>query len=164
MSCLNNNGSPWLLLDRAYDTLWRFEHGPHGENPRLTRLKIWEGENLLPPSAAIPWSSGTLLLATDVGLRAFDPATGKLVSLDLPSPSQPPHVLTRDGLGRLWLGCENGLWVIEPAAKTIQPFDRVPLIGRNKVHDLAPDPRHEDGVIVALGSRGIVFIRALRKP
>ena len=38
------------------------------------------------------------------------------------------------------------------------------LIGRNEVHSLAPDPHHDDGVIVALGPDGVAFVRTPRKP
>jgi hypothetical protein len=54
--------------------------------------------------------------------------------------------------------------MVEVGGKTLEPFDRVPWIQRNKVEALAPDPHHEDGVIVALGSQGVMFVRAMRKP
>ena len=86
LSPVNKNGPPWFLLDNAYHTLWKFEHGANSENPRLTRLELREGTKLLQSTAAIPWSNGTLLLATDQGLRVFEPALRKAMKADFPDP------------------------------------------------------------------------------
>jgi hypothetical protein len=51
----------------------------------------------------------------------------------------------------------------EPGGKTLESFDRPPWIQQSEVNAVAPDPRHVDGVIVALGARGVVFVRALPK-
>ncbi len=164
LSPINKNGPPWFLLDNAYHTLWKLEHGPQAENPRLTRLELRENANLLQTSAAIPWSSGMLLLATDQGLRFFSPTTGKVTKADFSQPPELPVVLSCDGLGRLWLGGEHGLWLIDPAAKSLESLGRVPSVGRNSVRSLAPDPHHADGMIAALGAGGVAFVRALQRP
>jgi len=160
---VNTTGPPWLLLGRFPTSLWQLHHGAHGDDPRLTRVEIREGEKSLRISAGIPWSARTLLLATDAGLRAYDPGARKLSKIDLEEPPKPVNAFARDGLGRLWLGCKSGLWMVEAGGKTLESFDRVPWIGGNEVHALAPDPRHDDGVIVALGARSVVFVRAVRK-
>jgi hypothetical protein len=162
-SPINQNGPPWLLLDNPHHTLWRLDHGAHAENPRLTRLELREAAKLLQTSAAILWSKGSMLLATDQGLRLFDSASGKVTKVDFPEPPQPPDVLARDALGRVWLGGEHGLWLVDPAEKTLDSLDRVPAIQHNKVCSLAPDPHHDDGMIAALGPNGVVFLRAPRK-
>ncbi len=54
--------------------------------------------------------------------------------------------------------------MIDPAVNVLESLERVPLIGKSTVHDLALDPHREDGVIVALGSRGVAFVRAGQKP
>ncbi len=161
---LNTNGPPWLLLDDRVHDLWRLEHGAQKENPQLTKVDVREDGKPLRIDDAIPWSDGSLLLATSLGLRAFDPLTAKLSRVDLPEPPKPATRLARDRLGRLWLGGKNGLWMVEPKGKTLEAFDRVPWLGRNEVSALAPDPKRDDGMIVALGSRGIVFVRARPKP
>jgi hypothetical protein len=152
------------LLDRYGDDIWRLEHGARGENPQLTRVKIRDGEKALHIYNAIPWSDGALLLATDAGLRTYTPATRTTSRADLPEPAQPATTLVRDGLGRLWLGGDKGLWLSEPGAKAPEALDRVPWVGRGGVNGFAPDPEHADGVIVALGSRGVAFVRATRRP
>jgi len=161
---LNTKGPPWLLLDRYSNALWQLQHGARGQNPELTRIEIREGERPLLIHDAIPWSDGALLLATDAGLRTYTPATRTTARTDLPEPAQPATTLVRDGLGRLWLGSEKGLWLSEPGAKAPEALSRVPWLGRGGVRGFAPDPQHTDGVIVALGSRGVAFVRATRKP
>ena len=95
-----------------------------------------------------------------MGLRTYAPTTHTLSAVDLPEPPQPATKLVRDGLGRLWCGGERGLALSEPGAKIAETLDCVPWVGRSRVHALAPDPQHADGVIVALGSRGVAFVRA----
>ncbi len=164
MSPINTTGPPWLLLDHAYHTLWRFEHGAQAENPQLTRLPLKDGTKLLQTSAAIPWLNGAVLLATDQGLKLYNPTTGTIAKPDFPEPPQQPQVLARDALGRIWLGGENGLWLLDTAAKSLESLEAVPPIGRDRVYSLAPDPHHEDGIVVALGASGVAFLRAPQKP
>ena len=110
----NSDGPPWLLLDDFRHELWRLDHGAKRENPRLSRVEIREDGKALAIASAIPWSEGTLLLATRVGMRAYARATGMLSRVNLAEPPQPATVLVRDGLGRLWWGNHNGLGLSEP--------------------------------------------------
>jgi ligand-binding sensor domain-containing protein len=112
----------------------------------------------------IPWSDGSLLLATDQGLRAYAPAARKLYQANLPEPPHPATALVRDGLGRIWLLADKRLWLSESGARTPESFDRVPWVGRGEVSAIASDPQHADGVIAALGSRGVAIVRARQRP
>lgn len=161
---LNADGPPWLLLDYYAGNLWRLEHGAGGEDPRLARVEIEEGGKALRIRDAIPWPDGALLLASDAGLRAYAPATAKLSRAELPEPARPAATLARDGRGRLWLGGKDGLWLVEPGGKTPEAFAGVPWLDRTEVRALSPDPHHVDGVIAALGPRGVAFVRARQKP
>lgn len=165
---LNPDGPPWLLLNPDGGPLWRLEAGPRGANVRLGPVDLREGGKPLRVSDAIPWTKGSLLLSTDAGLRVCSPSTLAVSHPDpeLPVPPDlgPTTAMTRDGLGRLWLGNARGLWLVEPGAKSPEPLDRVPWVGRSEVADLAPDPHHPDGVIAALGTRGVASIRAGRRP
>ena len=161
---LNLNGPPWLLLDHFPKRLWRLDHGPKGENPRLTRVQVEDDGKVLAIDDGIPWSDGSLLLATDRGMRAYAPATRKLSRINVPEPPQPATSLVRDGLGRIWLLAANRLWLSENGAKAPETFDRVPWVGGGDVSALAPDPHHADGIIAALGSRGVAFVRARQTP
>ncbi len=111
-------------------------------------------------------SSGprALLLATDEGLRAYAPATRTLARADLPEPKEPANRLAHDGLGRLWLASDKGLWLADVGAKAVESLASVPWAGKSTVERVAADPEHPDGVILALGQRGVAFVRAGQKP
>jgi hypothetical protein len=169
----NANAPPWLLLDGYNANLWRLDYGTQGDKPRLTRVAIVDGGKTLRVDDAIPWPEGSLLLATDAGLRTYSANTRTLSRINLPEPTQRVTTLVRDGLGRLWMGggsirttrsSSKGLWLSDPRDKAQEAFDRVPWIGRSEVYAIVPDPQHGDGVIVALGSRGVAFVRARQKP
>ncbi len=51
----------------------------------------------------------------------------------------------------------------ESGARNPESFVRVPWVGRGEVSAIASDPQHADGVIAALGSRGVAFVRAAQK-
>ena len=161
---LNLNGPPWLLLDHTRKKLWRLDHGTTGENARLTRVQVDNDAKAPAINDGIPWSDGSLLLATNQGLRAYAPATRKLSKINLPEPPQPATTLVRDGLGRIWLLADGRLWLSENGAKTPETFDRVPWIGHGEVSAIAPDPQYADGIIAALGSRGVAFMRTRQTP
>ena len=65
--------------------------------------------------------------------------------------------------GRLWLG-GNGLWLLDAGGTSLEAFDRVPWISHRQILDIEPDPHELDGVIAALGSSGVAFIKAGNKP
>jgi hypothetical protein len=169
LRALATSGPPWILLDGRYFNLWRLDPGRQAEQLQLSPIEITEGGQPLRIDDAIAWSNDALLLATDAGLREYAPGTGKLSRIDLPEPPCPPTTLVRDGLGRLWLGCGSiwtarrsarGLWLVEPGAKKPEAFDRVPWVAGSEVYCLATDPDHPDGVIAALGPRGVAYVRA----
>jgi ligand-binding sensor domain-containing protein len=127
-------------------------------------LPIREGTNVLEISAGTPWSNGSILLATNAGLRVYDRETRRVSKVAIEDPQGQVQAMARDGLNRLWLGGERGLWIVDAGKTSLRSFDRVPWIQRNSVTALASDPQHKDGMIVGLGSRGGVFIRARPTP
>jgi hypothetical protein len=161
---LNRTGPPWLFVNRKACSLWLLKYGSPRETPTLRLIEIAEAGRILAITSGISWTADTLLLSTDAGLRLYDPATKRLAKVDFPEPPPPVVALTRDGLGRLWLGGETGLWMLDANRKLLESFDQVPWLGRNAVYSLARDRQHVDGVIAALGRRGLVFIRADRRP
>jgi hypothetical protein len=154
---------PWLVIDRFHHALSRLETAALGSAPRLTQIDIKENGRPLRIDDAIAWSDGAVLLATDAGLRAYSASAHKLAPVGVPDPPSPAKSLARDGRGRLWLG-GDGLWLSHPGENTLESFDRVPWVGRNQVFDLVPDPEHDDGIIAALGPRGVALVRAGNKP
>jgi hypothetical protein len=161
---INSDGPPWVLHDDSQHHLWRLDHDPKGEGARLTRLEVVDGGKSVAITDAISWSDGSLLLATNVGLRVYAPLTQKISRINFPEPTQRATILAHDRLGRLWWGGEKGLGLIDLGTKTSEAFDRVPWIGRSHVYALAPDPEHADGIIAALGARGVAFVRARQTP
>jgi hypothetical protein len=117
---LSPEGPPWLLLDR--EGLWRLDHGPRGQDPRIAREDVRQGGTSLRVRDAMPWSGRSLMLATEAGLRVYDPATKQTSRTEFPDLAQPATTLTRDGLNRLWLGNEQGLWWCEARAKALDPI------------------------------------------
>ncbi|WP_165221769.1 hypothetical protein [Aquisphaera insulae] len=158
---IGTQGPPWFLLERELRRPWRFEHGPHGENPRLIPLYLHEAGQRLRIEAAIPWigGPGSVLLATDAGLRTYEPVGGTVAKVALPAPPGPILAVSRDGLGRLWIGRRDGLWLLEQASKSAEAVGRIPGMGRGEVTSLALDPQHKDGIVAGLGDRGVAFVR-----
>lgn len=161
---IETQGPTWLLLDPFQNTLWKLENRAMGQKPEFTRLEIREGEKTLGITAAIPWLAGSLLLATDVGLRAYDPDRQSLAKVGFEEPPAHVSALVRDGLGRLWIGCKDGLRMVEAGGKTLTSFDLVSGIWSHEVEALAPDPAHPEGVIVLIGTQGVVYVRATQGP
>ena len=164
LGCHSNDGPPWLLIDRGDHQLWRLDYGKQGEGPQIARVDVEDGGKKLQIHDAIPWTEGALLLATDAGLRAFAHASRTIARVGLPEPAGPATRLVRDGLGRLWQGGDRGLWLTEPEAKALDDLSGISGVGRGGIDGLALDPAHADGVILALGSRGVAFVRATRGP
>lgn len=159
-----SKGPPWILLAPWRKALCRLDDGADGKKATLVKLTITERAAELEILDAIPWTADILLLATSAGLRSYDPAKVTLAKVDLPEPPKPATKLVRDGVGRLWLGGENGLWLSEAGAKAVESLDPVPAVKGSRVDALGPDPAHADGVIAVFQKRGVVFLRAKMKP
>ncbi|WP_422927284.1 hypothetical protein [Singulisphaera sp. PoT] len=163
LRALDVGGPPWFLLSRVKGRLWSLDPGANGKGASLKEFSIQEGNNPIRIFAAAPWKDGTLILATPAGLRTYVLADGTLGRPALPVEA-PITSLARDGLGRLWLGGEQGLFILEPDARSLASLASVPYLGRGGIKSLARDPAHPDGILAALGPRGVAFIRAVRKP
>ncbi len=121
-------------------------------------MRVKEDDKALQVHDAIPWKEGELLLTTDHGLRLFDVSTRKTQPAPIPDPEGKVKFLRRDGLERLWLTGE-GLWMFDPAKGKLHNASSLPMIGQTEPTALAADPDHSDGIILALGQRGVVFVR-----
>jgi hypothetical protein len=161
---IGTKGPPWTLLDPKRQSLWRLRYDADGRNTRLVGLKVEEGGVERKVFDAIPWTGDLLLLATDEGLRTFDPAGEILARIGLSEPPAPARKLARDGLGRLWLGGEAGCWLVDIGSRSAESFEPVPWIKEAGVRALGPDPEHPDGIVAVLGDRAVAFLRAGAKP
>jgi len=155
-------GPPWILIDQENAHLLRLDYGLRLKSPRLTHVPVRENGKLLQVHDALVWANGSLLLATDKGLRLFELRQGRLSAFTIPSLGEEVTItrLCRDGMGRLWLG-GPGLWMIDQKAKLAHDFSELPMTGSLcDVVAFAVDPRRKDAVIVSLGLRGILFLSA----
>jgi hypothetical protein len=150
---VGKGGPPWLLHAEA--GLYRLDPGKGEGNATLKPVplpakvgKVYD---------ALPLAPGKLLLATDAGLRAFVEDGGKLTDAPFTPPKAKVVALCRDGRGRLWLA-GGGVWLVDAEGK-VHSLDKVRLVG-DSVRAIGADSAHDDGVIVALGKRGVLFLRA----
>ncbi len=90
-------------------------------------------------------------------------ASGKLAPSNLPALDRRVSRLCRDGLGRLWIGGES-LMMLDADSKTLHTFDTLPMLGRTSIDALAADPSHPEGIVAAMGTRGLIFVQARRSP
>jgi hypothetical protein len=155
---LSTTGPPWFIHNRAVGDLHRFSFEPNFKDLKIEPIKLSEDGRKLRILDALPWANGTLLLATDKGLRKFEVSTGKLAPSGIPEPGRAVSAMARDGLGRLWLAGE-GVWLVAPDGKTLHDCEALPMLGKARVTAFAADRDHRDGVIVAVGGRGVVFVR-----
>jgi hypothetical protein len=152
---INSVGPHWVVHDRDTQQLFSFDLARAA--PGFVLLRVEEAGLPLKVYDAIGWSREEVLIATRKGLKLCEVATGKIRPAPLPAPDRPVKRLARDGLKRLWLGGE-GLWMVD-AENRLHDLAEVPMVGRSEVSALAIDPKRRDGVIVALGSRGVAFLQ-----
>jgi hypothetical protein len=160
---VNEAGPPWIILDRDKSRLLSLVDGPKVEAPKLRAIDLVEDGLPYKVRDAIPWKPGELLLATDGGLRRYEVATGKIQPPPVPEPERRVDLLCRDGLGRVWMAGE-GVWIVDPDGKRLHDGEAIPMIGGGKVVAIAADPKRRDGVILSLGSRGVVFVQVAPTP
>lgn len=106
---------------------------------------------------ALAIKSGQILLLCNAGLRLFDAKDGKVSKCPFTLPKGEVTAICQDGRGRTWLA-GSSIWMVD---------------AKNKVHDLGKlnrfgvmanaigaDSADATGVIVGLGKRGILIVRA----
>ena len=162
LRAVTTDGPPWILLDLDDGELVRMEYGPGGRRRNSDRSGS--------PKATRHWPSP--MRCPGAGVRCCWRRTGACGCTRSPpegrAPPPSPHrdgivsSLCRDGLGRLWLA-GAGLAMIEADGKALHAFDALPMMGRSAVAALAADAGHDDGVAVAMESRGVVLVRALKQ-
>ena len=149
----------WVLV--AGDKLLSMECDPAGSVrvSRLTLKPAGEDQPWITDAAVMP--GGRLLLATRalsdrrMGLCLYDPASGAQQWQPYPIAGLVERVF-RDDMGRLWLG-GAGLWMIDRDGR-MHAFTDIPLFEKAEVAAIGPANR-PGGVLVSLGSRGLVFVR-----
>jgi hypothetical protein len=108
--------------------------------------------------SAVPLRAGKLLVASDLGLRVADEATGALSAAPFASSGADVTLLGRDGQGRIWLfGARVHLF--DPRTGELSLVAHLPLLEASEPIAVGEDPDARDGVIVSIGERGVLFIR-----
>ncbi len=158
---IHDDGPPWIFHDPEHRLLLRLNYGEGFREAKLTIESPPELRTRRVIRDAIAWKPGELLLATDDGLRTLTMADGRLWTPRLTTGGRPVARLARDARGRLWLGGDEGLSVLEADGKTLHHLDDVPLIGRSRIQAIAADPDHPDGALIAIEGRGVTAIHGL---
>ena len=160
-------GPPWLVLaghsDRGANALL-LRPAKGTEPTQLVGVKFAGAETKASQiHDAIAWAPGQFVLATDLGVLLYDAATDSLSKPPFPPPNDKIRSLCRDGLGRVWMA-GDGLWVTNAAATAVRDIRAAVPIAPADIGSLAADPDHRDGAILALGRRGVLFLRAEEAP
>jgi hypothetical protein len=106
---------------------------------------------------ALALESGQILLACTAGLRLFDEKSGKVSECPFVPPKGEVLALCRDGRGRTWLAGSR-VWVVD-ARGTVHDLGGLKRYSA-VAHAIGADGADATGVIVALGGRGVLFVRA----
>jgi ligand-binding sensor domain-containing protein len=91
------------------------------------------------------------------GLRLFDEKNGKVSECPFVAPKGEVQALCHDGRGRIWLA-GSSVWMVD-AKRKIYDFAKLARFGTVS-HAIGADSTDASGVIVALGYRGVLFVRA----
>jgi len=144
---------PWTL--HCENKLYRLtpENGAHEATLTPISLSIDLGDI----HGALPFKSGQILLACAKGFRLFDEKSENISECPFAAPNGVVRALCRDGRGRIWLA-GSSLWMVDAKGK-VYDFSKLNRYGA-MAHAIGADSKNADGVIAALGWRGVLFVRA----
>lgn len=144
---------PWIL--HCKDSLYRLTPGKGAQDAALVPVPLLADLGKIHDALAI--EAGQILLACTAGLRSFDEKSGKVSECPFPLPKGEVRALCRDGRGRTWLA-GSGLWMVDGKG-TVHDFAKLNQYGA-VAHAIGADSTDPTCVIVALGRRGVLFVRA----
>ncbi|HEV3386998.1 MAG TPA: hypothetical protein VG097_19425 [Gemmata sp.] len=150
---IGEGNPPWTLLSR--DGLFRLSPGKRAEDAVLTPIPQLEKLGTIHDALAL--KTGQILLASTAGLRLFDEPSGKVSECPFAQPQGKVRALCRDGRGRTWL-VGNGIWMVDAKGK-IHDLGKLNRYG-TMASAIGADSSDATGVIVGLGRRGVLFVRA----
>jgi hypothetical protein len=152
-SFVAQSGSPIAVFEHS--DVWKLDYGRYGNDLRVIRtgstapLKVHAGLSL---------GNREVLIATSEGLRKLNLDREELEAwgreLALPDTIR---ALARDGSGRIWFA-GGGLWLRDERG-AIHDLSSV-SVARSDPSDLIADPSDPRGVVIALGERGVLRVRA----
>jgi hypothetical protein len=145
---------PWVL--HCEGALYRLTPGKGARETELTAVPLPAGLGVVRDALAL--DGGQILLACTAGLRLFDEKTGKVSECPFAPPrGSEVRALCKDGRGRTWLA-GNGLWLVD-AKGAVHDLGKLNRYGTT-AHAIGADAADPTGVIVALGGRGVLVVRA----
>jgi hypothetical protein len=144
---------PWVA--HSENGLYRLTPGKGAEDAEFAPVPLPAEVGKVHDAVAI--GGGQILLACSTGLRLFDEATGKVSACPFAEPKGEVLALCRDGRARTWMA-GSGLWMVD-AKGTVHDLGRLNRYGA-AAHAIGADGADATGVIVALGRRGVLLVRA----
>jgi hypothetical protein len=144
---------PWVL--HCKDRLYRLTPGKGVADAALTPIPLPAELGEVHDGLAL--APGQILLACKAGLRLFDEKSGKVSECPFPPPQGEVWALCHDGRGRTWLAGRS-VWMVD-AERKVHDLGKLARFGA-VAHAIGADSMDAAGTIVALGKRGILFVRA----
>jgi hypothetical protein len=144
---------PWVL--HCDTSLYRLTPGKGAEDAALTQIPL--PVELGKVHDALALKSGRILLACTAGLRLFDEKNRKVSRCPFAPPKGEVWALCHDGRGRTWLA-GSSVWMVDAKGK-LHDLAKLARYGV-RAHAIGADSTDATGVIVALGKRGVLFVRA----
>jgi hypothetical protein len=145
--------SPWIL--HCEGRLYRLTPGKGMEDAALTPISL--PTELGKVQDALALESGQILLACTAGLRLFDDKSGKVTECPFAAPKGEVQAICKDGRGRTWLA-GSSVWIVDAKGK-VHDLGKLDRYG-DMAYGIGADSTDATGVIVALGQRGVLFVRA----
>ncbi len=144
---------PWLL--HCEDKLYRLTPATGDQEAAIAPVPLPAEVGIVRDALAL--ETGQVLVTCTAGLRLFDEKSGKLSECPFVPPKGEVQALCRDGRGRIWLA-GSGVWMVD-AKGTVHDLSKLNRYGV-AVQAIGADSTDATGVIVALDSRGVLFLCA----
>jgi hypothetical protein len=96
-------------------------------------------------------------LACAAGLRLLNEKSGKVSRCPFAPPKGDVRALCYDGRGRTWLA-GSSVWMVDAEGK-VHDLGKLARYGV-VAHAIGADSTDATGMVVALGTRGVLFVRA----
>jgi hypothetical protein len=144
---------PWIL--HCESSLYRLTPGKGVQDAALTPIPL--PAELGEVRDALALDSGPILLACTAGLRLFDEKSGKVSACPFAPPKGEVRTFCHDGRRRTWLA-GSSVWMVDTKGR-IHDLDKLARYGA-LAHAIGADSTDDTGVIIALGKRGVLFVRA----
>jgi streptogramin lyase len=153
LRALGQGSPPWILFGE--EKLYRLNPGKASDDATLTPIPL--PAELGKVNDAVVFKTGQILMACTAGLRLFDEKSGKVSECPFELPKGEVRALCRDGRGRTWLA-GSSIWMVD-AKGNVHDLGKLNRFGITP-QTIGADSTDPAGVIISLGERGVLFVRA----